>query len=350
MVFLSEYIKPKRKPSRKRGKWVLLGGLGFLVLTFCVGYFTYQEVLKTNELKNTTENLVANEPVKVVEKEKTFFDSVAGGMGFSTAEAKEKESDRINVLVMGLDTRDKDLTGRTDVLMLVSLNQVDGQVEMISIPRDTLVSIEGFKKKDKINHAYASGGKDLTISTVENLFDIDIHHYVTFNFQGFIGIIDALGGIEVDVPFDFTEQDSNDVQHAIAFKQGVQTISGEEALAYVRMRKQDPRGDHGRVERQQQVIQAVVTELKSRQSLGTYISLFSEVNKAMETDVGVTDIPSLIKKVGNIKTFNSTSLQGEGVYLSGIYYYEPSSKHISQINALLGNREETSETDKDSDY
>lgn len=336
----------RNKTASNKKNVILVSVLSAIALFFisCIGVFTFQEVQRTQKLSEITSTLKDNhlsleevrEQQRLLDevkkqKETNILNTVTGGLGF----APTNDTERINVLLMGLDTREDDLTGRADTLMVFSFNQATGQVDMVSIPRDFYTEIIGKGKKDKINHAYAFGGEEMTIDTVENLLGIEIDHHVVFNFQGFKRVIDALGGIEVDVPFDFSEQNSKGEKNALHFKQGVQTLDGEEALAYARMRKQDPKGDIGRGERQQQVIQATIKEMKNSQSIGTYIDLFTAVSSSMTTDVGISDLPTLVPKVNKVEGFNSISLQGEGTYINGIYYMLPNEQHLEQVKAQL---------------
>lgn len=343
------------KDRAKKKNIIIVSVLTAIAVLFIsvIGLFTYQEVQRTEKLSEITAKLKdaqlseseIKEQQKLVaeikkQKEDSLINTVSGGLGFKPA----NDTERLNILLMGLDSREDDLVGRTDTLMLFSFNQATGEVDMVSIPRDMYVDIVGKGFKDKINHSFAFGGKDMTIATVEKFLGVEIDHHVVFNFQGFMSIIDALGGIEVDVPFAFTEQDSNGKHHAIKFNKGVQTLKGEEALAYARMRKQDPKGDVGRGERQQQIIKATIEELKQMQSIGTYINVFNAVNSSMSTDVGIGDIPSLVPKVQNIKSFNSISLQGEGTSIRGIYYMLPNEAHLTEVKTLL-QMEDTPETE-----
>lgn len=345
--------QPKRNRKHNRNKntsnkknVVVVSVLSAIALLFItlIGVFTFQEVERTQKLSEITLTLKDNrlsleevrEQQKLLddlkkEKESNIINTVVGGLGFIPS----NNTERINVLLMGLDTREDDLTGRADTLMVFSLNQATGQVDMVSIPRDIYTEIVGKGFKDKINHSYSFGGEEMTIDTVENLLDIEIDHHVVFNFQGFKGVIDALGGIEVDVPFPFSEQNAKGEKNALHFEKGLQTLDGEEALAFARMRKQDPKGDVGRGERQQQVIQATLSELKKSQSIGTYIDLFTTVSGSMTTDVGLGDIPNLVPKIQNVKSFNTLSLQGEGTYIRGIYYMIPNEAHLEEVKALL---------------
>src|SRR5690606_4075310 len=160
------------------------------------------------------------------------------------------EADPISILLMGVDERSGD-AGRTDTLIVVSVNPNTNSMQMLSIPRDTYVELVGRGTQDKINHAYAFGGVDMTIDTVENFLDVPIDYYVKVNMEGLEQIVDALGGIQVESTFAFSYEGST-------FEEGTLTLTGEEALRYARMRKGDPKGDFGRQDRQKQVIAGII--------------------------------------------------------------------------------------------
>ena len=147
--------------------------------------------------------------------------------------AVDPKKDSISILIMGVDDSNNVDFGeatRTDALILATFNVKDKSVKMVSIPRDSYVYIPEKKKKDKITHAHVYGGTEGTIETVEELFDIPVDYFFKLNFNAFIDVVDALGGITVDVPITFTEQDSKDTADAIHLEKGLQELDGEEAL------------------------------------------------------------------------------------------------------------------------
>src|SRR5699024_7653135 len=108
-----------------------------------------------------------------------------------------------------------------------------------SIPRDSYVYIPEVGYEDKINHAHAFGGHRATIDAVENLLDIPVDYWVKLNFNAFVDVIDAIDGIDVEVPYEFTESNSDDKRDSIHLFPGKQLVDGEEALALARTRKLD---------------------------------------------------------------------------------------------------------------
>ena len=145
---------------------------------------------------------------------------------------------------------------RTDTIMLVH-RPVSGKPVLVSLPRDSYVTVPGHGQ-DKINAAYAVGGPDLLVQTVEQATGLRVDGYAEVGFGGFVSVIDALDGIRMCVPAAIKDRDSH-----LDLKKGCQTLDGTTALGYVRMRKADPRGDLGRVERQRQMLAAVAAKAAS---------------------------------------------------------------------------------------
>ncbi len=132
--------------------------------------------------------------------------------------------------------------------------------------------------KDKLNHAYAFGGIEMAMASVENLLDIPIDYVVQVNMESFKDIVDAVGGITVNNTLDFNVD-------KYVFPKGEISLDGEEALAFVRMRYEDPRGDFGRQDRQKQVIQAVLREGASFSSLVNYKNIFGAIGNNVRTNM-----------------------------------------------------------------
>lgn len=246
------------------------------------------------------------------------------------------DNGKLNILLLGVDSRGNDLVGRSDTMMVVTLDKETSDMQMLSIPRDSYVTLAGTGRKDKINHSYAYGGIEMAKSTVENMLELKIDHYGVFNFSSFKEIIDTLGGVEVDVPFSFTERNQAGVPNALVFTEGKQLLNGEEALAFARMRKQDPKGDIGRGERQQLVVQAVINKLTDLSSVTKYKSVYEAVDKSTDTDIGILDIPSFLPYLQNYDVERLT-LKGEGVNYGGVYYHQLYDSSLREIKESLKN-------------
>ncbi len=156
---------------------------------------------------------------------------------------------------MGVDERPGD-KGRSDALMVMSLDPNHDKMQIVSIPRDTRTTIVGRGSESKINAAYAYGGPDMAINTVENFLDIDLDYYVKVNMEGLSQMVDAVGGVTVNNDRDW--YDEGYYKKGYHYKKGEIHLDGPKALGYVRMRHLDNRGDFGRNKRQRQVIQAVL--------------------------------------------------------------------------------------------
>ena len=219
-----------------------------------------------------------------------------------------------SVLLLGVDEREGD-SGRSDTMIVLTVNPQAESVKMLSIPRDTRTEIVGHGTVDKINHAYAFGGTEMTIDTVEAFLDIPIDYFVEINMEGFEDIVDALDGVTVNNTLDFT-------YGGVHFAKGEITLNGEEALLYSRMRKQDPNGDFGRQARQRQVIEAIIKKGATISSLTNYGDIFDALGKNIETNLSFKDMSSLLK---NYRTAASNiedlTIEGSGQKIGGIYYY-----------------------------
>ena len=173
----------------------------------------------------------------------------------------QKSEDYLHIMVMGVDRRNDD-AGRSDTLMAVTVNKDAGTAQILSLPRDTRVQIEG-NGYDKINHAYAYGGHKLTGQTVEQLLGVPMDYYVLVDIQAFERIIDALDGVDINVEKRMYYEDpwDDDGGLVIDLYPGMQHMDGKKAIQYVRFR--DGEGDIGRIARQQHFMQAVMEKMLS---------------------------------------------------------------------------------------
>ncbi|MCU5114355.1 polyisoprenyl-teichoic acid--peptidoglycan teichoic acid transferase TagU [Bacillus wiedmannii] len=242
----------------------------------------------------------------------------------------------ISILLMGVDQEDNG-TGRSDSLMLFTLNPKTKSMKITSIPRDSYTEIVGKGKKDKINHAYAFGGIDMSVKTVENFLNVPVDHYIEVNMAGFRDIVDAVGGVDVNNDLEFTSRD----QH---FAKGNIHLNGETALKYTRMRYEDPRGDFGRQMRQRQVIQAVIKKGASVSSLASYGDVLKAIEKNVKTSLTQDQMFDIQKNYKDCME-NSEEIQipGDGHKAAdGIwYYYVPDAVKQDITNKLRAHLEVT---------
>src|SRR5690625_4893793 len=208
----------------------------------------------------------------------------------------------VSILLLGIDENDirkQNEVARADAIMVATLNKEDKSVKLLSIPRDSRVYIPEVNYDDKINHAYAFGemskgynvtGTSAMVETVENLLEIPIDYYIKLNFNAFIAIIDALGGIAVDVPYTISELNSQDDKNGIYLEEGFQTLNGEEALALARTRKLD--SDFERGKRQMEIIDAMMNKSMSVSSILKYGDMIDSLEGNMSTNMKPENIKS----------------------------------------------------------
>ncbi|MGG0240405.1 LCP family protein [Bacillus rhizoplanae] len=247
--------------------------------------------------------------------------------------------DNISILIMGVDESEqrKSQYGeavRTDALLLATINKDDKSVKLVSIPRDSRVYIPSRKKLDKITHAHVFGGVESTRDTVERFLNVPVDYYVKFNFESFIKIVDSLGGIDIDVPVTFTEQDSKDQAGAIHLEKGYQHLNGEQALALARTRKID--SDAMRGQRQQLVIEAIAKKALSVKSITKLSSLLDAVDKNLKTNLTFDDMLAIAKNMaGTDLNIEKMQVQGTDKRINGIYYYQPNEQNVTEISKKL---------------
>lgn len=248
----------------------------------------------------------------------------------------------ISFLLLGVDTgtaeESRTEQGRSDTVMVCTVNPITRTTTLLSIPRDTYASIIGYEDSydyvgeyyDKINHAYAYGGTEMSINSVQNFLDIPIDYYVEVNFDGLVDVVDAIGGIEITSPltFDF---------YGPQFIEGeTRVFTGYEALQFSRMRKQDPEGDLGRQKRQQMVIKAILDKVLSMGSLVNYKDLLKSVEDNVQTNVTLDDIISIASGYRNaLENFEQQYLTGSEVYIDEIYYYYVDPEERLRISNLF---------------
>ncbi|MGJ9383973.1 LCP family protein [Salipaludibacillus sp. CF4.18] len=254
-------------------------------------------------------------------------------------EAVSISKDPVSVLLLGIEdySSESEANGRADTIMVATFNPTEETLNIVTIPRDTRVSIPGRENKDKINHTYAFGGEQLTIKTVEEFLDIPIDYFSTVNFDGFKNIVDLAGGIEVDVPFDFEQNSDDPKAEKLQFTEGTMELDGRYALAYARMRMSDPRGDIGRNERQQEVIKALIKELTSSSSLLKVDDIFQEVSRNVQTNLRLRDGLPLFKNYSDFNTNNieHLPLKTTSESINSVYYEIPDEEELTQLQRQL---------------
>jgi len=238
------------------------------------------------------------------------------------------KKDPFSMLILGVDEREGD-RGRSDTIIVLTINPNQNSVKMLSIPRDTRTKIIGYKIDDKINHAYAFGGVEMAMATVENFLNIPIDYYMKINMEGFEEIVDAVGGVTINNDFDFSAGGTH-------FPKGEITLNGEDALTFSRMRYEDPRGDFGRQLRQRQIIQAVIKEGASLSSLTNFRDIFSALGNNIKTNLQFDEMVDIQKNYRRAaKQVEQLSIKGNGTKMNNIYYLIVSNEEKERIQNEL---------------
>ncbi len=238
-----------------------------------------------------------------------------------------------NIALFGIDG------GRSDTIIIASINQTDHTIKLISIPRDTYVSVEGHGKT-KINHAYAYGKEQLALKTINSNFGLNISEYVTINFKGLINIINKLGGIELEITKAEMEYINKYVSESYQLtgkkvqtlsSYGKVTLTGEQALTHARNRTIG--NDFYREERQRDVITAVMNKVSTMsltKILGLSDSILSEVKTNLDINESIGILTSALSNSSEymnsvtskqIPSEEAGNGSGKGQKISGIYYF-----------------------------
>lgn len=233
-----------------------------------------------------------------------------------------------SILMLGVDERPGD-QGRSDSMIVITVNPDKKSMEMLSIPRDTRVEIVGKGFDDKINHAFAFGGIEMAMNTVEKFLDIPIDYYVKMNMEGFKEIVDSVGGISVDNDLEFDYEGHH-------FAKGQLALNGEEALKYARMRYDDSRGDFGRQMRQRQVIQGVIDKGANITALWKYDDVLKALSKNVNTNISFDEMKDIQKNYADARhNLEHIQIAGTGKKIDGIWYLiVPTEEQIKVQNQL----------------
>lgn len=215
----------------------------------------------------------------------------------------------VNILLVGVDTRSTSLDDglqHGDVQIILSINKDTGSVKLTSILRDLYVTIPGYKSKNRINVAYSRGGGALAMRTINHTFEMNIEHYVTINFYGLASIIDAIGGVDVDLtkaeakaintylkkhPPKYDNQDKEYERVPLEAVAGVQHLDGVQAVMYARTRSVD--NDFGRTARQRHLLDLLLQKIMQDMTVDKLMSLMETSLPYVQTNVNASTMLSL---------------------------------------------------------
>ena len=294
----------------------IIAGVSVATLTAAAGAYLYGAVETAHRTADS-----AFAPVQTAKKPAQATKDLNAGKPFS-------------ILIMGVDSRDDNLSGRSDTMIVATVNKERG-INMVSIPRDTYV--EG-TTINKINSAYADGGAENAMKHVNTLLDMKLDHYMTMNFEGLVKMVDQVGGIEVSSPIEFTTSHTTEAQGMkdYHFNQGVNKLDGKAALAYSRERYNDPRGDYGRQTRQGQVITAVLKKLQSAKTLMQFNDIFNIIGDNVKTDLTWDNMTTLFSDYRPaMDHISQNSLKGDGKMINGLSYQVVSTSELDRVKSVI---------------
>jgi len=300
----------KRKKSRKL--WLKIPLALIILVVLGIGGYAFSVY---NNAKKTLDQKI-HEPVSSIDT--------------GITKQKIKDVEPLHILLLGIDA-DGGEKGRSDAVMVLTLDPKNDQMQLVSIPRDTRTEIAGKGTVDKINHAYAFGGSEMAIDTVENFLDIELDYFVRINMAGFKQLVDELGTITVhnDIAWSDGKYD---------FNFGPTEMDGDKTMAFVRMRKQDPDGDFGRTKRQRQVIEGIVNEGASVASVTKLNGLIDVLGNNMGSNIEFDDMKTLLADYRNTrKNFVDYQMKGEGQKIDGVYYMIVDEEEIQKVHDMIVN-------------
>lgn len=310
-------MEMRRGKAKKSKKWLKIVGAIIVVIILAVGGYAFYLYNSAKKLVNED----MHDPVDAIDT--------------TVTKEKLKKTEKLNVLLLGIDSEETQ-QGRSDAMMIMQLNPTDDSMQVISIPRDTRTEMIDTEKKhpkhgqqDKINHAFAFGGANMSVATVENMLDIEIDYYVSINMEGLVELVDELGSITVDNKIAWSEGRYD-------FPEGVIEMDGEKTKAFVRMRKKDPSGDFGRTQRQRQVIEGIIQKGASLGSLPNITGMMAVLGENMETNMDFDDMQSLFKNYRDTRRNSSEyMLSGSGTTIDGIYYLIVPDEEVLKVHQML---------------
>lgn len=321
-IYMENKIEPLRKESpeindkkRKRKKKSKMGGkrkqkrkiilIILAVIMFVIAFFLFDVFRRTNSaFKEMFQPL---DSVNMREEQINLGE------------------DPFTVLILGLDEV------RTDSMMIATVNPNLGSTYLVSIPRDTMVDIPGYDTT-RINHAYAYGGIDMSVNTVQDLLNVPIDYYVTLDMEQFPALVDAFGGLTVDnntVAFSMGGYD---------FPLGEVHLTGSSAYYYARMRFDDPNGDFGRQERQRDILDAMAEELVGVTVVTRYQQILDSVGDSMTTNVTLNEMVSMsINYTTALRNITNLDLRAPGEMVNGMYLIPIPEEQRLEMSTTLRN-------------
>ncbi|HFI0345301.1 TPA: LCP family protein [Streptococcus suis] len=309
------------------GKKIVLMSLAIIVLTLGAGFAYGISLLNfsTDAISKTFKQLDGEEEITPIDA-----------------------TEPLAILLMGVDMDQATRggaweEGRSDSMILVTVNPKTKETTMMSLTRDIMVEIaeangESTGTVEKLNHSYSYGQAPMAIATIEKMMDIDIDRYIEINMDGLVELVDAVGGIEVNNTLGFPISISEyEPAYTAIVPTGKRLVNGDQALVYARMRYDDPEGDIGRQRRQREVITAIVKKLLQLDGFTQYKKILTAISNNMRTDIEISTatIPSLLGYKDSIRNLHSYQLRGIDELVEEVYYQLPPTQHLLEMQNVL---------------
>lgn len=277
-----------------------------------------------------------------------------------TVSTRISDKKPVSILLLGVDTTDNgvrdtktDYHGNSDTMIVVTVNPKTNKTTMMSVPRDSMAQIwksstKNTKKIQKINSAYNIGNEEAAVATTEKFLNIPIQYYVKVDFNSLKQIVNAVGGVDVKVPFSFSYGDTGEKESH--FTKGKMHLNGKQALDYSRMRYEDPQGDYGRQLRQRQIITAIIKSAASAKTFTHYQKVLDSISSSMTTNLSFNDMQSMFLNYrGASKDIGSDHVQGYGSMIDGSSYEVIPTKELQRASNKLRKQLGLSEEELDNE-
>lgn len=306
----------RTRKSKKKKIWITLGVIiGILVIGLgSYVFYLYHSVEETaNKMYNPLE-------------------------GDSNLEKKAREekldnTKPISILLMGVDERKGDV-GRSDTLIVMTLNPNKDKMQMVSIPRDTKTEIIGDGRVTKINSAYAYGGVKMAKDTVENFTGVKMDYYIQVNMEALSDLVDAIGGITVQNDLDWI--DEGYYKKGYHYKKGTLTLDGPQTLGFVRMRHLDPNGDFGRNDRQREVITAIIDKATGISTVAHFDEILDALGANVKTNITFDQMMTIQKNYRDVrKSVEQYEVKGQGTPPGQTYYLNVPEEEKTKVHDML---------------
>ncbi|MEK5052259.1 LCP family protein [Niallia sp. FSL K6-0212] len=264
-----------------------------------------------------------------------MYEPLAEDSNSAKKEREEKLSHQkpISILLMGIDQRKGDV-GRSDTLIVMTLNPKNDKMQMVSIPRDTKTEIIGDGRVTKINAAYAYGGVKMAKDTVENFTGVKMDYYIQVNMEALSDLVDAIDGITVQNDLDWI--DEGYYKKGYHYEKGTLTLNGPQTLGFVRMRHLDPNGDFGRNERQRKVISAIIDKATGISTVTHFNEILDALGANVKTNITFDQMMTIQKNYRSVrKSVEQYEVTGQGTPPGQTYYLNVPDEEKAKVHDML---------------